>query len=228
MEFLFQVRIEASKILGDLGPVDLNTMILTSNTHQQQLNRAVRLAGHLFLLQSLTFYIVSLPQFHSKSSAISHFLPDIVTSLQDLQYKYTPNVPLRVLEALVPLMQLAESAELLKSRKDLIIFKDAHIAPDLNGELEPEKYVTELELFAGFSVNQFSKATFNDWIQRNVKLMLAYFNVPWLQKVVEREPSFGVKLFPLLISMALSLNEEMIKDAMGETVSIQSYILYIV
>lgn len=38
----FQIRIEASKILGDLGPVDLNTMILSSDLYKKDLPKAVR------------------------------------------------------------------------------------------------------------------------------------------------------------------------------------------
>lgn len=118
-------------------------------------------------------------------------------------------------------MHQEEASTLLQSRQDLYLYKQAKAVEPHYGN--SQKDISELELFSGFAVNPFSKATLNEWTLGNVKLILTYFKNTSLCAVVERAPAFGRKLFPFLITMLLAVEEERIKEAMEKTVSFVYY-----
>lgn len=161
-------------------------------------------------------------QFQSDSAALTHFLPEIINNLQTLQYEYKPEVANRILKALPSLVHLQQCATLLETRKDLNLFKQSSplaVESSSSSSVDSQKNISELELFAGFAVNHFSKATFDSWVQGNAKTMLSYLDNTSFYPVVEKAPEFGRQLFPFLVTMILGLEEDRVKHAMEETVS---------
>lgn len=155
---------------------------------------------------------------------MTHFLPEIINNLQTLQYEYKPEVANRILKALPSLVHLQQCATLLETRKDLNLFKQssplaAVESSSSSSSVASQKNISELELFAGFAVNHFSKATFDSWVQRNAKTMLSYLDNTNFYPVVEKALEFGRQLFPFLVTMILGLEEDRVKHAMEETVN---------
>lgn len=103
------------------------------------------------------------------------------------------------------------------ARKDLHLFKHAKLTDQSNNH--SQKDISAQQLFSGVTVKQFSRMTFNEWIQTNIQTLLAYFQKTFLYPVVQVEPEYGIKLFPFLVSLALSLEEDRVKDSMEEAVS---------
>lgn len=123
-------------------------------------------------------------QFQSKSASYAYFLPRIIRDLHNILYTYKQNMSPVVLMALSGLIssEFTSGGEFLHERKELGIFiKTSAPSPKIS-----QTDVSELELFSGITLKQFSKASLAEWITRNTKLMLTYLDLNYLFPVVDK------------------------------------------
>lgn len=147
-----------------------------------------------------------------------YFLPSLIDSLQDLHYQFKSNVSTLVLKALSEIVHQPEAENLLKSQPDLYLFKQS--SGPVKNLFEIASKASELEMLSGFTVSPFLTLTVDEWIQRNALSMLTFLNNQCLFKVVEKDVSFGRKLFPLLLSTILAMENDLTNRALEETVRI--------
>lgn len=147
---------------------------------------------------------------------MSYFLPELVDALQDLQYQYFPMMSHEIIKALTNVLKQEEASSLLLSRLDLMIFLQVTGSDDKFFDTQTDVY--NVELFSEFTVNPFSKNTVDEWLQKNALSVLSYLSNTCLYRVVQKNPSFGRTVLPLLVTIVLSLKCETTNAAFGETV----------
>lgn len=89
------------------------------------------------------------------------------------------------LKALIEIVFLKESENLLQNRSDLFVFKQVH--EDVPVFLQKGYEMTETEVLAGLALDKFSRIKATEYINSNVKLFLMYFNNCSLNPIVEKK-----------------------------------------